>query len=302
MRRWTFIAVPLAAGIAATCAYNPPPVPVEGDPETLGFLAGEWSGEYRSEDTGRTGNVFFRLRAGADTAQGEVLMTPVHDLYPRHDLPHSPDELEMPRAVEAPPVVTIEFVRATGDWVYGTLDEYRDPECGCTLETTFTGRAVRDHLEGTFVTVHLQSGERHAGTWSARRTGPPPRAEEPSEPAPTPPPDPQEPGLKGPATETMIAQGRALFRDLGCSFCHGPDDRPRIGPDLQPAIEHQSFSWIYRMILNPDSMARHDPTAKALYEEYGFEMPERGATPWEALVLYEYLLAETLETARPEPR
>ncbi len=289
------LSIVLLGGVPASCGYRPPPVPVGGDLETLGFLAGEWAGSYRGGETGRTGSIFFRLAAGADTAFGDVLID-------RFQPMHTSDENERPEGLRAPPVLTIRFVRASGDRVYGTLDEYEDPDCGCRLQTTFTGRVESGRLEGTFTSTHLDTGVRHGGTWSARRTGPPPRADElvarASEDTPAEGDTLAEPGLQGPNEEEMIAQGRALFRDLGCSFCHGADRQGRIGPPIADVARHRSFSWIYRMVLNPDSMVRNDPLAQRLYGGLDIAMPDRGATPWEALTLYEYLVAEA---EREEP-
>ncbi|MCG8469012.1 MAG: hypothetical protein MJB57_12535 [Gemmatimonadetes bacterium] len=296
MRAIAKITIPLGAVALATCAYQPPPAPVVGDPETLGFLAGEWSGEYASEDTGREGNIYFRLRAGADTARGEVLMAPLVDLYgPEYTSPYG---FERPGYTIAPPLLTIDFVRGNGPWVHGALDEYRDPECGCMVQTTFTGRIDRDRIDGQFQSRHSGTDQVDTGTWYVRRTGPPPAAEETEEAVASLPPDTL--GLTGPSDAEIMAQGRALFAELGCSFCHGADPRAGIAPDLSETLPHREFGWVYRMILRPDSMVRHDPIAKELYSEFGYEMPERGATPWEALVLYEYLMAQIAE--EPEPR
>jgi hypothetical protein len=301
MRYRMLLTIP-AAALAATCAYNPPPAPISGDPETLGFLAGEWSGTYQSEDTGREGDIYFRLRAGADTARGEVLMAPRYDLY-LYSL--SPSELTVSLS-KPPPVVTINFVRGSGPWVYGALDEYRDPESGIMLNTTFTGRIVRDRIEGQFRATPQGSALTDLGTWSVRRTGPPPQepavlVELDARAARAPGDTVGLPGLQGPTTEEMVAQGRALFRDLGCAYCHGPQGRSRIAPDLAQSLPHRSFSWIYRMMINPDSMVRNDPIAKSMYEEYGFKMPNRGVSPWDALVLYEFLLAEVVNEPPPDP-
>jgi len=285
------VAIAVVAGTVATCGYNPPPVPVSGDPETIGYLAGEWAGSYQGAESGRTGSIFFRLAARADTAYGDVLID-------RYRPMHTTDELEQPPGVHAPPVITIRFVRASGDTVYGTLDEYEDPECRCRVQTTFTGRIERDRLVGRFTTTHLATGERHGGSWTASRTGPPPAAETLVANADT----AGEPGLKGPDEDQMIAQGRALFRDLGCSYCHGADRQGRIGPPVSDVARHRSFAWIYRMVLNPDSMVRNDPLAAQMYGEFGFEMPDRGANPWEALLLYEYLVAEAEREGVPPPR
>ncbi len=291
------------AGLIAACSYDPPPVPVTGDPEARGVLAGEWSGSYQGRESGRSGSLFFRLGAGADTARGDVLMAPVARMHP------AVETEEWEREV-ASPLLTIRFVRAEGNLVYGRLDEYRDPQCGCLLQTTFTGRIEGNEIEGTFTTLHIDSGQRHSGTWNARRTGPPPPAAElapaaprpAAEPTPAPEPAPApEPGLKGPSESELVERGRQLFTDLGCAFCHGGDRSGRIGPALTDVTEHRSFGWIYHMILRPDSMVRNDPVARAMYDGLDIEMPLRGASPWEALVLYEYLLA-AWEGGRPEPR
>lgn len=273
-----------AVASLATCAYNPPPIPVGGDRVTLGYLAGEWAGSFYSADADRGGSLFFRLRAGADTAFGDILMTPTREF-------HDPDELEMPRGLEAPPILNVSFVMAAGDEVYGSLDPYADPDCGCTLDTRFAGRITATGIEGTYTMRHVDSGIMHRGTWSARRVGPPPAAEMPTGLEPGEPGEPEagEPGV-GPTHEEMVAQGERLFRDLGCAFCHGDEAEGAIGPGVAAVTEHRSFSWIFRMILNPDSMVRNDPAAREMYRSYDVRMPDRSATPWEALLLYEYLI------------
>ncbi len=293
--RWAIV-LPISA-VTITCAYNPPPAPISGDAETIGFLAGEWSGTYESRDTGRNGSIYFRLSAGADTAQGEVLMAPSYDAYARvEDLrPGDPDPLP---AIKAPPVVTIRFVRAGGEWIYGELDEYRDPVTGALLQTTFSGRIDGERIHGQFESAPVGTAVVSLGTWSADRSGPPPRPRALAA-APAARPVPGDTVGVGPDPEEMLALGRELFQDLGCAFCHGPEGRARIAPDLSSTLPHRSFDWVYRMILQPDSMVRNDPVAKGMYEQYELQMPDRAVTPWEALVLYEYMVEEVLKD--PEP-
>ncbi|MDH3734945.1 MAG: hypothetical protein OEU54_15555 [Gemmatimonadota bacterium] len=283
------LAIP-AVFVVATCAYNPPPAPVSGDPDTIGFLAGEWSGTYDSEDVGRSGDIYFRLRAGADTAQGEVLMASRPAMFPD---PTSIEERGPEEPRRAPPVITIRFVRTGGPWVYGELDEYPDPQTGTPLRTTFTGRIEGDRISGQFRLGPAGEGATGVGTWTVRRTGPPPtddiELDEPGARVPSLP----DPGV-GPDPEEMIALGRELFTDLGCSFCHA-EGRARMAPDLAQTLPHRDFGWIYRMILNPDSMVRYDPVAKGMYEQFELKMPDRAVTPWEALVLYEYMFAEVVK-------
>lgn len=298
-----------AAAVVAACSYRPPPVPVEGDPTTLTALEGEWRGSYQGRESGRSGSIFFRLEAGADTARGDVLMAPLAPM-------HAPGELEPGVEVvlrTPPPLLTIRFVRAQGTLVYGTLDEYLDPSCGCRVKTTFTGRLRDGEIRGRYTTVHLDGGIRHGGTWNARRVAEaevavrPAEPGEPAAPAGEPEAGPPrkepagEPGLRGPSEEAMVAAGRQLFVELGCARCHGAEREGRVGPPLSAVTEHRRFGWIYHMILQPDSMVRHDPTARALYEEYGVRMPDRGASPWDALLLYEYLLSEVERNPAPTP-
>lgn len=46
----------------------------------------------------------------------------------------------------------------------------------------------------------------------------------------------------------------------------------------------------YHMVVHPDSMLRQDPTARDLMRGYDVRMPDLDVTPWEALLLYEYLV------------
>jgi len=289
----------ILSGLVATCAYNPPPAPIAGDADTIGFLAGEWTGTYESEDTGRVGDIYFRLRAGADTARGEVLMASRPNVASTF---REPTEFEEAPPTRAPPVVTINFIQTGGPWVYGALDEYRDPESGDMLNTTFTGRIDGDRIRGQFKSSPVGGAVTAVGSWAVRRTGPPPRdppAIGPDMPVAALADTAGLPGVQGPTEEQLIAMGGQLFRELGCSFCHGPEGRGRMAPDLAEALPHRDFSWIYRMILSPDSMVRNDPAAKQMYEQFDLKMPDRAVSPWEALALYEYLFAEIVKEEPP---
>lgn len=285
MRRHWLITIPVAAAVA-TCAYQPPPLPVAGDRETLGFLAGEWTGTYASDETQRHGDIYFRLQAGSDTAHGEVLMSPREAAMVSMAPVNQPSA---PPVVRPPAVLRIEFVRGSGPWVNGALEEYYDPDCDCRLKTTFNGRIDRDRIEGQFQRRHVDSERVEVGQWSVRRSGPPVERSE-FDPFVS---DPDSlPGLQGPTTAQLEAHGQALYQDLGCAYCHDAGRRESLGPDLTETVRHQSFSWMFHMMTNPDSMVRHDPVARRVRENYGFEMPGRAVSPWEALVLYEYLISE----------
>ncbi|NIP81707.1 MAG: hypothetical protein GWM90_21815, partial [Gemmatimonadetes bacterium] len=57
--------------------------------------------------------------------------------------------------VPADRVLTITFVRSAGGTVFGRLDPYNDPVCGCEMRTTFTGRVKGNLVEGTYTSEHI---------------------------------------------------------------------------------------------------------------------------------------------------
>lgn len=148
---------------AAACAMNPQVVPLEGAPDDLRALEGEWVGEYRSFETGRSGSILFNLSAGRDTATGDVIMVPRESGGVHHD--RDPG-VHMP----GPQPLSITFVQVTGNVITGTIDPYPSPDCECQLLTTFRGEIRGDRIEGSFVTHHSGFDQgAQKGTWWALR-------------------------------------------------------------------------------------------------------------------------------------
>ena len=162
------LVLPLVLGLAG-CASVPSTTPISGNPAAIDQLAGEWEGVYTSEETGRSGSIAFVLRAGSDTARGDVVM------MPRHALDASGSSERYPRATGATAeLLTIRFVFVSDGEVRGVLDPYRDPDCGCTLTTTFRGMVQGDVIEGSFVSEG--EGMHHLparGRWRVVRTASP---------------------------------------------------------------------------------------------------------------------------------
>ncbi len=164
MKAWLGIGALLAA-----CHVGPQatPVPLEGTPTDLSALTGTWIGSYRSESTGRHGAVTFRLRAGEDTARGEVEMTfsPALALYgqtaPADDEPLGGGFCR---------TMDIAIVRVKGNQIRGTLAPYWDPDCECGTRTVFEGEVQRDHIAGRF-TSQRETDAAHpvTGEWFADR-------------------------------------------------------------------------------------------------------------------------------------
>lgn len=152
--------------VVAACAANQAPVPVVGHADDLASLAGEWSGEYSSSESGRSGSISFTLRSATDSAFGEVVMIPAG-----WGRPLAPWRGETtPSAVQRPmsEVLTINFVRVEAGRVNGTLAPYADPQTGARLLTTFAGQLSGNTITGTY-TTRLASGETQAGRWTVQR-------------------------------------------------------------------------------------------------------------------------------------
>ena len=156
--------------VALACASKPTPVTISGDPNDRASLAGKWSGEYQSPSTGRTGSIVFNLSASGDAANGDVVMIPRG--YGKALMPFNQGTAAgaAMQNTNNSQVLTIKLVRVSGDTVSGVLDAYRDPQCDCPVETTFTGRLSGDTIEGTFTTRGTQANAPQTGTWRVKRT------------------------------------------------------------------------------------------------------------------------------------
>ena len=158
---------------ASACAMKAPPVLVEGAPDDLQQLTGEWDGEYTSASAGRSGSINFKLVSAQDTARGDVLMIPRDPAGDRNYLNPGTSMRNVPRAL------TIKFVVVEGDVVAGTMDKYDSPDCEHKLLTTFRGVINGKRIEGTFIIYHVQeTPEPYArevqqeGTWWVERRSP----------------------------------------------------------------------------------------------------------------------------------
>jgi hypothetical protein len=160
---WVAAAAPAAA--AACGPLRLPAVPVEGSGGDLEALAGEWSGEYWSPDTGRSGSIVFRLSSATGAAEGDVVMVPRGAAGPVQAY----DGADGVRKALDPQPLGIRFVHVAGGALHGDLEPYRDPECGCPLGTTFHGEVRGDRIEGTFVTRGPPGHADSTGRWSVRR-------------------------------------------------------------------------------------------------------------------------------------
>jgi hypothetical protein len=153
--------------VGTSCAVLPPAaVPLQAGVAEVEALAGEWAGEYWSGATGRSGSIVFRLTAATGAAEGDIVMLAPGAVTPPRRMPGAPEGA----AGTAPPQpLAIRFVRADGDRVHGTLENYADPECGCALSTAFDGVLRGDVIEGTFTTRGPPGHAQTAGNWRVHR-------------------------------------------------------------------------------------------------------------------------------------
>lgn len=170
MRRLTrFIPITIVLATLACATRRYSPVEISAKDFDVSPLVGRWTGEYHSEETGRSGNITFTLQPGEASAYGDVLMipkTPTRSMVPLQD-----HVVGVPALGTVRELLTIHFVRKEGNIVVGMLDPYQDPECYCRVLTTFRG-AFKDAgtIEGTFTTQGSdQIAMRAQGYWKVTR-------------------------------------------------------------------------------------------------------------------------------------
>jgi hypothetical protein len=136
---------------AAGCSWRRTPVPILDESGSTALLVGSWSGEYSSRETGRRGSISFDLESEKDTAYCDIVMTPkVQNV--RVAAGQAPEFPVVTVPAPATPL-KIRFIRLGENRVSGTLDPYTDPDCGCTVNTTFEGTFQGPGvIEGTYVT------------------------------------------------------------------------------------------------------------------------------------------------------
>jgi len=139
------------AALTIGCALREPTIELSAADFDLAPLVGKWSGNYSSQETGRSGDISFTLKAGEAEASGAVVMVPksaVINVVP-------PDRQMVRGAVvgEQKQLLTIHFVRKQGNAVIGSLDPYVDPDCACRVTTMFQGSLVNGRtIQGTYKT------------------------------------------------------------------------------------------------------------------------------------------------------
>ena len=153
------------AALLGACRYQPTPVPLIATATDITALAGDWSGEYSSIESGRSGTINFTIRAGKDTAYGDVLMTPRRGGALRAA---DANTVEHSRHENLPELLRVTFVRVSGGMIEGTLEPYTAPDCQCVVTTVFQGNMKGNTIEGQYVT-HGGMGLRQQGVWSVQR-------------------------------------------------------------------------------------------------------------------------------------
>jgi hypothetical protein len=134
----------LALAFVAACGARQKEVTVKGSDLDLARIAGDWDGDYKGTESGRSGQASFSLQMGSHVAEGEVVMNGATPLK-------------------------IEFVKIKEDQVKGTIAPYTDPACSCEVETTFIGDINDNVINGSFETKVSANGQTQTGTCSVSR-------------------------------------------------------------------------------------------------------------------------------------
>lgn len=158
----------LALALAlAGCGWRRTPVPVISDTGSTGLLVGSWAGEYSSTQTGRSGGISFELASEKDTAYCDLVMSPsIQSLRIGANTTEGPTVRTLP--VTEP--LKLRFIRLGEGKVTGTLEPYKDPDCGCLVTTTFEGKfSGSNTIVGTYVTTGFGFHKETGGRWKVTR-------------------------------------------------------------------------------------------------------------------------------------
>lgn len=164
MRRSRVLLTLVSVVFVGACTYAGTPVPVRGSTADISSLAGRWDGEFWSDESGRRGALLFTIRAGVDTALGDVVLTPGTTEPVLAADAREPQHLRHSRA---PEVLRVTFVAVQGDMIRGQIEPYIAPDCKCVVVTEFLGRVVGDTLSGRYDT--RGPAVRQEGRWIMRR-------------------------------------------------------------------------------------------------------------------------------------
>ena len=163
--RLTVLSALLSTALLGACTYAGTPVPLSGSANDVGRLAGRWDGEFWSDESGRGGTLLFTIRAGTDTALGDVVLNSgMTDPVIAADA-RDPQHLRHSRA---PEVLRVTFVAVQGEMIRGQIEPYIAPDCKCVVVTEFLGTLAGDTVAGRYDT--RGPGVRQEGRWSMRRT------------------------------------------------------------------------------------------------------------------------------------
>lgn len=132
------------AFLIAACGGSQKEVAVQGTDKDLIGVAGDWTGDYKGNESGRSGPVSFSLGVGMHTAEGEVIMGGATPLK-------------------------ISFIKVKDGEVKGSIAPYTDPNCSCQVETTFLGTVGDGVINGSFETKLGTTGQIQTGTWTVTK-------------------------------------------------------------------------------------------------------------------------------------
>jgi mono/diheme cytochrome c family protein len=97
--------------------------------------------------------------------------------------------------------------------------------------------------------------------------------------------------------DSAIARtGQRLFNVRGCDGCHTVGKGDLAGPDLGGLLERRSVPWIKKWLQDPWGMIETDPTAKAMFRQYGFRMPNLKLKDDQIYALLHYIALQTQAT------
>ena len=160
--------VVVASLLTVACGWRRTPVPVFSETGSTALLVGVWSGQYKSAETGRSGSISFEMASERDTAFCDVTMIP--KVRPFQVSARDQVTAAGVRSESLAEPLKIRFIRLGDRRVSGTMAPYVDPDCSCTVVTTFDGTVTdSDTIAGTYTTRGDGMQRPSTGEWKVTR-------------------------------------------------------------------------------------------------------------------------------------
>jgi hypothetical protein len=136
-----------------------PTIKITSDAMDMSLIAGEWDGEFSSQESGNSGKISLKLAKDGNNANGQVFM--------KGRL--GPIGLNGPLVSTYSRPLPIKFVHIEKNIIEGKVIPFKDLKNNVMIHTSFKGKIEGDVMEGTYISTIEKTEKSYTGTWKVTR-------------------------------------------------------------------------------------------------------------------------------------